>query len=483
MIRLRHKLMISLLRLTDQIILIAFVSALFHFRPDLQFVHGLAPESVEAPMFSRSDLLAILILVVGWVTIFNSFVRYRADRFVNLRSQLQGLVKATTVSAVLLFIVVTLFSIRSITNLNILIFWLGVSLLAIGVRILIRSFLTNARKSGYNFRHLLVVGTNARSSDLAKRLENSPELGYKLAGFVSESAEKEESWSELGMENYSILGSIADLLCILERSRVDEIMVCLPLETSLPEISKVSRYARDLGIVLRIIPDDTHASLLARMQIEEFEGERVITLFRERMLIQLLAKRFIDLTISSLALIFLSPVMIIAAILIKMTSSGPIFFSQERVGMNQRQFNIYKFRSMVKDAEELKEELLEENEQDGCAFKIENDPRITPLGKFLRKTSIDELPQLINVLKGEMSLVGPRPSLPDEVEKYHWNFRRRLSVKPGITCFWQVSGRNNINFDRWMQMDKDYIDNWSLALDLKILLKTIPAVLLQGGAS
>jgi exopolysaccharide biosynthesis polyprenyl glycosylphosphotransferase len=341
----------------------------------------------------------------------------------------------------------------------------------------------NARKSGYNYRHLLVVGTNQRSLDLVARLENSPELGYKLVGFVSENSEKEAQWKENLTTDHAVLGKVQDLLSILEDNQVDEVMVCLPLDTSFPDISQVSRYARDLGIVLRIIPDGTHASLLAKMQVEEFEGEYVITLFREKMLVQLLVKRFIDITVSALALIILSPVMFMAAFLVKRTSPGPILFKQKRVGMNQRRFEIYKFRSMVEDAETLKKSLLHINEQDGCAFKITNDPRVTKVGAILRKTSIDELPQLFNVLKGEMSLVGPRPSLPEEVKAYQWDFRRRLSVKPGITCFWQVSGRNKVNFANWMQMDKDYIDNWSLLLDLKILLKTIPAVLFQGGAS
>ena len=151
--------------------------------------------------------------------------------------------------------------------------------------------------------------------------------------------------------------------------------------------------------------------------------------------------------------------------------------------MNQRRFRLYKFRSMVVDADERKKELAHLNELDGPAFKIGNDPRITPLGRIIRKTSIDELPQLFNVLRGEMSLVGPRPPLPDEVSKYEWLFRRRLSVKPGITCVWQVSGRSGTTFDEWMKMDKQYVENWSLLLDFKILLKTIPAVFLCRGAS
>jgi lipopolysaccharide/colanic/teichoic acid biosynthesis glycosyltransferase len=182
-------------------------------------------------------------------------------------------------------------------------------------------------------------------------------------------------------------------------------------------------------------------------------------------------------------LVALFPFLVLVTVLIKLTSSGPVLFAQNRVGMNQRQFKLYKFRSMVVDAEERKSALQHLNERDGPVFKIEKDPRTTWIGRFLRRTSIDELPQLFNVLCGEMSLVGPRPPLPEEVTRYEWLYRKRLSVKPGVTCIWQVSGRDNVSFDRWMEMDHEYVENWSLWLDLKILLETIPAVLFSRGAS
>ena len=177
------------------------------------------------------------------------------------------------------------------------------------------------------------------------------------------------------------------------------------------------------------------------------------------------------------------PLIMVVAVLVKLTSPGPVLFRQNRVGMNQRQFKLLKFRSMVANAEECLAEIQHLNEQDGPAFKIKNDPRTTCIGRFLRKTSIDELPQLLNVLRGEMSLVGPRPPLPEEVKRYEWFFRKRLSVKPGVTCIWQISGRNHVSFDHWMQMDHEYIENWSVWLDIKILLFTIPAVLFSRGAS
>jgi exopolysaccharide biosynthesis polyprenyl glycosylphosphotransferase len=198
---------------------------------------------------------------------------------------------------------------------------------------------------------------------------------------------------------------------------------------------------------------------------------------------QMAIKRLFDIVSSSAALLALSPLLVTVAILIKLTSRGPIFFKQKRVGLHGKTFNMLKFRSMVVNAEELKARLEALNEQTGPVFKIKNDPRITWIGRFIRKYSIDELPQLLNVLRGEMSVVGPRPPLPKEVEKYAAWQRRRLSVRPGLTCIWQVSGRNQISFEEWMYLDMQYIDNWSLMTDLRLILKTVPVVITGSGAS
>jgi exopolysaccharide biosynthesis polyprenyl glycosylphosphotransferase len=199
--------------------------------------------------------------------------------------------------------------------------------------------------------------------------------------------------------------------------------------------------------------------------------------------VQLAIKRVIDILASATALLLLSPLMIVVALIVKFTSRGPILFKQLRVGRNARPFNMLKFRSMIANAEELKAKLMQQNEQSGPVFKMSRDPRITPIGRFIRKYSIDELPQLINVLRGEMSLVGPRPPVPSEVAKYEAWQRRRLSVRPGLTCVWQVSGRNQISFEEWMYLDMQYIDHWSLAQDVQLILKTVPVVLTGRGAS
>lgn len=184
-------------------------------------------------------------------------------------------------------------------------------------------------------------------------------------------------------------------------------------------------------------------------------------------------KRLIDVVCSFLGVLVLSPLFIIIAIIIKTTSKGPVFFSQKRVGKNGKEFNMYKFRSMVVNAEELKEKLAAQNEMSGPMFKMKDDPRVTKVGKFIRKTSIDELPQLWNVLKGDMSLVGPRPSLPKEVAQFEEWMYRRLEVKPGLTCYWQVSGRNNIDFEDWMKLDIKYVDERSTWIDIKLIFKTV----------
>lgn len=193
---------------------------------------------------------------------------------------------------------------------------------------------------------------------------------------------------------------------------------------------------------------------------------------KDEKIIYMILKRTLDIICSIIGLTLLSPIILVVAILIKLESKGPIIFSQKRVGLNGKEFDMYKFRSMVQNAEELKEKLAKQNEMSGPMFKIKDDPRVTKVGKFIRKTSIDELPQLINVLKGEMSLVGPRPSLPKEVEKFERWMLKRLDVKPGLTCYWQVSGRNNIDFEDWMKLDLQYVEDRSFLLDLKLIFKT-----------
>lgn len=479
MIRLRHKMLIRMMQLLDQFVLVATALAVIYYRPGVTSWG----ERTQALMPSRAlDTVAMLILAVGWIATFDYCIRYKSDRLVGLRMQLKSLIKATTLSAFWFLLISAAFSIRSVDTVGVLVFWAVTTSIGLMTRLGLKGILMSARKSGYNYRYLLMVGANARAAELARKLMNRPELGYKLVGFVAESAESKQAW-ELGGNTGAVIGMVDDIRRILERERVDEMLVCLSVEAKFRTVTNIIADARDLGIVLRIVPEISEGIVLKKLHIEEFENEFVITFFREQLLLQLLVKRMVDIGVAASILVLLLPVMAIVALLIKLTSPGPVLFAQDRVGMNQRRFRLYKFRSMIVNADEKKKELAHLNELDGPAFKMANDPRITRVGRFIRKTSIDELPQLFNVLKGQMSLVGPRPPLPSEVSQYEWLFRRRLSVKPGITCVWQVSGRSGTTFDEWMKMDKQYVENWSLLLDFKILLKTIPAVLFCRGAS
>jgi exopolysaccharide biosynthesis polyprenyl glycosylphosphotransferase len=346
-------------------------------------------------------------------------------------------------------------------------------------RISLRSVLKFIRLKGYNYRQILLVGRNPRAEEILGSIQANPQFGVKILGFVD--APQKDNCS-LYCEQ-PVLGDLKDLESMLSRIVVDELIVTLPVKSFYDEILNIIRTCEKTGVEVKI-PSDLFKLSHSKSTISTCFGQRMIEFYTSpRMQLQLVIKRALDLTISMAALVGLFPLFIAAALAIKLNSAGPVFFVQKRVGYNGRVFNMYKFRTMHTNAPEMKRLVQHLNEMDGPVFKILDDPRITSVGRLLRRSSIDELPQLVNVLMGNMSLVGPRPPVPEEVEKYRLDYRRRLSIKPGLTCTWQISGRNKINFERWMEMDQKYIDEWSLWLDLKILTKTIPAVLLQRGAN
>lgn len=264
---------------------------------------------------------------------------------------------------------------------------------------------------------------------------------------------------------------------------VDEVLVALSIDKHGPLVETIVRRCEEQGITVRLQTDMSNLRV-ARSYLDELEGVPVMTIQSgPQDGWQLVVKRFIDVVGSAVLLLALTPLFAVVAFLIRFDSSGPVFFAQERIGLNKRRFKILKFRTMLAGSDQQQPMLEHLNEAEGPVFKIKNDPRVTRIGRWLRRYSIDELPQLINVLKGEMSLVGPRPLPLRDVQKIdlQWH-KRRFSIKPGITCLWQVHGRSNIGFNDWVRMDLDYIDKWSLGLDLKILLMTIPAVFRGPGA-
>jgi exopolysaccharide biosynthesis polyprenyl glycosylphosphotransferase len=331
------------------------------------------------------------------------------------------------------------------------------------------------RRRGRNTRIYAVVGTGDLAEDIVQSLAEHHEWGYDFAGYIVPT-------SDSSPQTGPLLGRLEELGTLLETRVLDEIIFALPRER-LPEMEKSILLCQEQGVLVRICLDVLR-NTVARMTLGEIEGVPTLTFSRTPSdTLALAAKRGFDIMVSATVLLMLSPVLIAVALAIKLDTRGPVLFRQRRVGLNGRTFDVLKFRSMHLDAEERLEELRRHNEMSGPVFKMRNDPRVTRVGRFLRRTSLDEFPQFWNVLSGEMSVVGPRPPLPSEVRQYKRWQRRRLSMRPGITCTWQVSGRNNIDFDRWMELDLAYIDHWSLWKDFAICAKTIPAVLGARGAS
>ena len=269
----------------------------------------------------------------------------------------------------------------------------------------------------------------------------------------------------------------------MAEGELDEVYVSLPIRSCYEDIQNIAHLCEGEGMPVRLIADLFPLRIATNriMYIEDIPLLSLSSIPEEQALMAV--KRAIDVAVSSILLVGISWLFLLIALIIRLDSAGPILFAQERIGQNQRRFKMLKFRSMVVNAEELRDELEEFNEADGPVFKIKRDPRITRIGGFLRSSSLDELPQLVNVWLGQMSLVGPRPPLASEVAKYSWDQRRRLSVKPGMTGLWQVSGRSDVSFEEWVEMDLAYIDTWTLGLDFSILMKTFGAVIEKRGAS
>jgi exopolysaccharide biosynthesis polyprenyl glycosylphosphotransferase len=479
MTKLRHKFLIRAMRITDQLILAASLWVVM--RP-AEFASGLYRDWIRASGYGFAEAAGMVVLMTGWVFIHDHFVRYRADRFVPFAAEILDFIKATGVACFWLMLIALIVPGYGMDSATLALFFGLAGAGGAVSRLAVRSIVIGARRSGYNYRNLLLVGVNDHALSVAKKILARPELGFRIVGFVAEGPLDAGVVPKTGRKDWPVLGTIGEMKEILERESVDEIMACLPIDSKIEEISQVTGYARDLGVVMRLVPGAVERRVLEGFHFEYFDDEFVITLFRERMIGQLFMKRVLDVVLSSVLLLVMLPVFLVTAVCIKVSSGGPVFFMQERVGLNKRTFRMIKFRSMRDNAEEIRESIAHLNEVDGPVFKIQNDPRVTDFGKFLRRSSLDELPQLFNVLRGEMSLVGPRPPLPEEVDRYEWMFRKRLSVKPGMTCIWQISGRSDVSFARWMRMDQDYVENWSLWLDLQILMKTIPAVLTSRGA-
>jgi exopolysaccharide biosynthesis polyprenyl glycosylphosphotransferase len=428
-----------------------------------------------------------MVLTIGlgfcWHYSLVSAGAYRSYRTLGKKRQIFALVKGATFVAGWAALWLALSGLETPVSLNsflleIGLFWAfgitGMIASRMGARLVTRYL----RRRGRNLRNLLVVGTNSRAVAVADSLLADKNFGYQLVGFV------DDCWHYEGApEHYKsmLVGQTGDTLQLLRDLELDEVIVALPIASHYQLTERIISWCRQQGILVRY--EGSLFENVRRTSLEPATPSLITLHDAGHDPWSSVGKRLIDLVLSSIAIIALLPVLAAVALAIRLTSEGPVLFQQERLGLGKRRFRIYKFRTMVVNAEARMKEVEHLNQSQGPTFKLKHDPRITPVGNFLRKTSLDELPQLFNVFLGDMSLVGPRPLPMRDYQGFSedWH-RRRFSVKPGITCLWQVTGRSSIGFERWMELDMEYIDQWSLWLDLKIIAQTIPAVVRGSGA-
>ncbi|MGZ5434358.1 MAG: sugar transferase [Thermoanaerobaculia bacterium] len=434
------------------------------------------------PFLEYAKILPVALVL--WTLLFFSHQSYHSHRTIPIRHEIRDVLHIVGIGTLLLAAFAYLLRLELLSRSWFILFLIFAGILLSLNRAAIRLLARYVRSQGMNYRTIVVVGTGRRGREIVEMIEQHPYWGYKVLGFVSDGHRLPNGWNT----RYRVLGNLEDLRRLVEKGieghkdAIDEVAFAVT-RRKLDALRSIFLLCEELGIKTRIAMN-FFPNRLARVELEELEGIPFITFTTTPTNVTHLAlKRTIDVVAAVGILVLTLPMLGIAALAIRFTSPGSVLFKQERLGLNGRIFTLYKFRTMIEDAHRMREEIAHLNEMNGPVFKSSQDPRITKVGRILRKFSLDEIPQLWNVLRGDMSLVGPRPPLPEEVWSYERWQRRRLSMKPGLTCLWQVSGRNSVDFDRWMELDLQYIDTWSPTLDFKILLRTIPAVLSGRGAS
>lgn len=466
-------LLVELFRTTDAAVAVFVLVAVL---VATNVFHGF-PEGLEAFLRLRLTVKNILILTclaILWPAIFSMFGLYLPERLRTRREEALSVVAGCSVGTVLV-LAVPLVSVSGAFQPSALVyFWAGTIVMTLGSRYAIRR--ASAIPSSRSVRNVLIVGSGPRAYRVYSDLLRSPGE-YNVVGFVD--SNQEILFKEIEQR---LLGGSDELEQILVHNVVDEVLIALPIRSRYAQVQEAIGVCERVGVESKYLADVFEYSL-ARPR---YEGARSMPAVALKVVTddhRLLVKRLLDIVGSMVGLVLLAPLLVLIAIAIKVTGPGPVLFAQERYGLNKRRFTMYKFRTMVSNAEELQATLEALNEVSGPVFKIREDPRITTVGRILRRTSLDELPQLFNVLRGEMSLVGPRPLPTRDVSNFSeaWPMRR-FSVRPGLTCLWQISGRSNLQYSDWMIRDLQYIDEWSLGLDLRILLKTLPVVVRGTGA-
>jgi len=432
--------------------------------------------------YDSRDKLLLSVVIIWGLALWNqnnwSIFRSRSNLEV-MKPVISASFKASAVFLVYLYIIRHPVQYQLQTGIFLILSIVCLNLIQLSINIILQHY----RKQGYSYQTVLVVGMGNKAKQFADKIHNNAHWGYKIAGFI-DSCINDDQNSDLRLWSYRDIpgiGTIGDLPDIIKTQQVDWVIFALEND-KLAQVKHAVVACQKMGTRVVVLAD-LFPAMYSKIKNDAVFGYPVLCFdTTPQKGVRLVIKEIFDRVVAVVGIVLISPILITATFAVKLFSKGSILFIQERLGLNGRKFKMYKFRTMVPEAEKLKSDLATQNEMDGPVFKIENDPRITPVGRLLRKTSIDELPQLFNVVKGDMSLVGPRPALLNEVKQYDPWQRRRLSIKPGITCLWQINGRNNINFEKWMELDLEYIDNWSLWLDTKILAKTLPAVLSRKGA-
>lgn len=470
---LRRRLAAILVVIDIILINLAFAIA-YWLRYDRQWFRALDPST-----YYSFDAYVPFTLLMTALLLF----AYRLDGTYDIRrgsSLLEEAYRITTGTATAIVIMVA-FSFFARPNLNSRLIFLYAAVLIptflVIARIVFRAYLARLRRRGVGVDRIVIVGAGEVGRMVMRNVAAQPELGYEIVGFLDDNPDR--GTTDIG--RFRGLGPLEKLPHILQTMPVDEVIIALPWQAHRKIVQAVTE-TQAAGVRPRIVPD-VFALTLGQVQLDQLNGVPLIGMQPVAITgLNLTIKRLVDVTVAVIVLLLTSPLWVLVPVTIRLDSPGPVLFNQVRIGRKGEPFVVHKFRSMVANAEAQKSQLMAFNEADGPLFKIRNDPRMTRVGRFLRRTSLDELPQVWNVLKGDMSLVGPRPALPEEVAQYEEWHKRRLDASPGMTGLWQVSGRSAMGFDEMVLLDTFYCENWSFGLDLKILLKTIPRVLLGEGA-
>jgi exopolysaccharide biosynthesis polyprenyl glycosylphosphotransferase len=421
----------------------------------------------------------IVIFSIIWVIILTKLDAYTYQRFTSFERELKLVLKTSLIGTLILFAADFIFRFEYIPRTYVGIFFVVNFLSLMGEKVILFEVAKKIREKGKNRKKVIVVGSGLKAKNFIEAVESNLGWGLDIVGLVMD----RDSHREKERYGRKVLGSNQEIAEILHQYPVDEVIICASgKELSRLEFEEVFEICESEGVQIRVASDFL-GKLTKKVTVDHIYGLSIISyLNTPNNEWALYLKRLIDIVVSGILLIILSPFFLVIAIVVKLTSGGPVLYEWNVMGFNKRPFRSWKFRTMLVNADEMKKNIIHLNEMKGPVFKMKNDPRITKVGSFLRKFSLDELPQLWSVFKGDMSLVGPRPAGPHELTRYESWQRRKLSIKPGITCLWQVNGRNKINdFNEWVRLDLQYIDNWSFWLDIKILIKTIPTVFMGTG--